>query len=113
MRRISFSFQSTRPLRDGTKMSNEVYDILKISIHPPLAGRDVIMLPLCFTVLISIHPPLAGRDGSGALIIQKWTQFQSTRPLRDGTCRVIQGDALAGISIHPPLAGRDAVTNRV
>ena len=33
--------------------------------------------------------------------------FQSTRPLRGGTCRSERMEMQRGISIHPPLAGRD------
>ena len=33
-----------------------------ISIHPPLAGRDVPVLCESWEDVISIHPPLAGRD---------------------------------------------------
>ena len=79
-----------------------------ISIHPPLAGRDLLRARvLCAPFPISIHPPLAGRDGA--------TQFTEAvqsisihpplagRDYRDAVCPVCQG-----ISIHPPLAGRDS-----
>ena len=55
-------FQSTRPSRDGTmnERGNKRFDV--ISIHPPLAGRDVVDLCDLVLIEISIHPPLAGRD---------------------------------------------------
>ena len=33
-----------------------------ISIHAPLAGRDLIVVALLLVGVISIHAPLAGRD---------------------------------------------------
>ena len=33
-------FQSTRPLRGATDAAHQIQDILRISIHAPLAGRD-------------------------------------------------------------------------
>ena len=58
--------------------------MVKISIHPPLAGRDDTFPACCRRHGISIHPPLAGRDRCGPPGI--WARQ---------------------ISIHPPLAGRD------
>ena len=71
-------------MRGGTSAAIHIINSSIISIHPPLAGRDVI-IPIqgdCST--ISIHPPLAGRDLT--------YNFYYDRLL---------------ISIHPPLAGRD------
>ena len=79
---------------------------------------------------ISIHPPLAGRDLYNGITRLHLFLFQSTRPLRGGTPRTRcswarmrhfnppapcgagllrrQGQRKnAEISIHPPLAGRD------
>ena len=100
-----------------------------ISIHPPLAGRDLAVHVNLFDQLISIHPPLAGRDyaptvrgtrnryfnppapcGAGLPIssAQLTTmKFQSTRPLRGGTTAHLPAAYAGPISIHPPLAGRD------
>ena len=80
---------------------------IKISIHPPLAGRDFADIRAAGTNIISIHPPLAGRDvsevydaydayhfnppapcGAGLLAAAggiPTDRFQSTRPLRGGT----------------------------
>ena len=57
-----------------------------ISIHPPLAGRDILALLTAKVaeLEISIHPPLAGRDPHS-------TSFKKSFL----------------ISIYPPLAGRD------
>ena len=80
-----FEFQSTRPSRDGTEERIELQRKANISIHPPLAGRDIEAGGYGVGIGISIHPPLAGRDQGG------------------------DGWAMCGkISIHPPLAGRDS-----
>ena len=55
-----------------------------ISIHPPLAGRDLNDIECGYAVSISIHPPLAGRDAFFFCVVE-----------------------ISRISIHPPLAGRD------
>ena len=56
----------------------------RISIHSPLAGRDLLRGRNFGDQLISIHSPLAGRDMNAAL-----------------------GYTQENISIHSPLAGRD------
>ena len=58
-------FQSTRPVRGGTKGAICSNVLASISIHPPRAGRDLIVLVV-------------------GLIIKR---FQSTRPVRGGTSR--------------------------
>ena len=78
-------FQSTRPLRGGTRDVPAQWRIFVISIHPPLAGRDMTGCWRC---------PYHGT-------------FQSTRPLRGGTRRCSGHRSARPISIHPPLAGRD------
>ena len=103
------TFQSTRPSRGATKAPPGRIAARSISIHAPLAGRDLLLAlrrstlshfnpraprgarldyywPVFANIGISIHAPLAGRDSP---------------LLRHGP-----GDA--GISIHAPLAGRDA-----
>ena len=101
------SFQSTRPLRGGTWIDSFRIVKRRISIHPPLAGRDRRCLSVPLDQMISIHPPLAGRDrlcvqichkrgdfnppapcGAGRGIMSPaiiGRLFQSTRPLRGGT----------------------------
>ena len=123
------SFQSTRPLRGATGMPLGVEPSQMISIHAPLAGRDLPHLVNVLVVDISIHAPLAGRDKVDQLerdlvaIFQStrplrgatppWrapgprSLFQSTRPLRGATGRGGPQAARPGISIHAPLAGRD------
>ena len=56
---------------------------------------------------ISIHAPLAGRDVRGKESPTFYPVFQSTRPSRGATARTAEiGDQVL-ISIHAPLAGRD------
>ena len=78
-------FQSTRPLRGATGQSSNASPEVLISIHAPLAGRDI------ETVITAI-------DSSA---------FQSTRPLRGATSRRCCNRQCIRISIHAPLAGRD------
>ena len=57
-----------------------------ISIHSPLAGRDVVARGAASVPRwISIHSPLAGRDGRAAVRIPVPSAFQSTRPSRGET----------------------------
>ena len=78
-------FQSTRPLRGATRLRAYYAATFPISIHAPLAGRDVIF--------------------TGLLV--PMNRFQSTRPLRGATRGCAEMDCSTVISIHAPLAGRD------
>ena len=57
---------------------------------------------------ISIHSPLAGRDVFRRAVRILRILFQSTRPSRGETIRSVNGGVDYLISIHSPLAGRDA-----
>ena len=123
--RIRPTFQSTRPLRGATADHQLHRRKRAISIHAPLAGRDLAVLqrhrqPLC----ISIHAPLAGRDICTVGKYPSRNLFQSTRPLRGATFvpdkvsaalgyfnprAIVGGKVVQLISIHAPLAGRDSV----
>ena len=101
-------FQSTRPLRGATMSIQYGSLYVDISIHAPLAGRDV------FSGGKSVHAivfqstrPLRGATAKRAFRSGAIGLFQSTRPLRGAT---VLGDQRNGnnlISIHAPLAGRD------
>ena len=79
-----------------------------ISIHPPRAGRDgwpraPRQSPMDF------NPPAPCGAGLEQLTMMcNCLKFQSTRPVRGGTCRTKTCCLTMGISIHPPRAGRDA-----
>ena len=102
-----------------------------ISIHAPLAGRDLHGLRLLLDRDISIHAPHAGRDFQAFLNVQALKRFQSTHPSRGATLALTaqsvyqpefqsthpsRGATRSGlrypehgaISIHAPRAGRDA-----
>ena len=84
-------FQSTRPLRGATRDGGRQWAQVPISIHAPLAGRDLDMEYETLSDLnISIHAPLAGRDWRYVHLAQARVVFQSTRPLRGATLRPFQ-----------------------
>ena len=100
-----------------------------ISIHPPRAGWDYYAGQHFRELRISIHPPRAGWDsfpfpgkiwdthfnpptqcGVGHILdghSAEGAQFQSTHPVRGGTCAAGDKAADGVISIHPPRAGWD------
>ena len=101
-------FQSTHPLRGATIKGKAGGKARIISIHAPLAGRDLTMAKFRLSTghfnprapcgarhialpckgnrpLISIHAPLAGRDLFSSSFCRSTFGFQSTRPLRGAT----------------------------
>ena len=89
-RSISWVFQSTRPMRGGTaNISRSAQKSGYFNPPAPCGAGPRDSLNRQVRVGISIHPPHAGRD----VILTRlpWTllQFQSTRPMRGGTwcCR--------------------------
>ena len=78
-------FQSTHPLRGATQTGRRIAGMTQISIHAPLAGRDL---------------------EAGNTYYAPY-RFQSTRPLRGATYAPPEVYQAADISIHAPLAGRD------
>ena len=83
--KLSFAFQSTHPLRDGTNdYGCKVFDRW-ISIHPSLAGWDENGRN-CMAVRIGFQSTHPLRDGTvNNLDTHTDFLFQSTHPLRDGT----------------------------
>ena len=78
-----------------------------LSFAAPHAGRDHAVALGEQVVIISIHAPLAGRDLKRLLRLASLAQFQSTRPLRGATHGLCRAAWNRNISIHAPLAGRD------
>ena len=106
LRGVFALFQSTRPLRGGTRDVPAQGRICVISIHPPLAGRDKYGDIDIDLTLISIHPPLAGRDrGSSGRSRRRAISIHPPLAGRDRNKTLILLSFC--ISIHPPLAGRD------
>ena len=87
---IATVFQSTRPSRGETEGPGQHIAERNISIHSPLAGRDLPeMNGILFPFSISIHSPLAGRDCTDGYVRRAYMIFQSTRPSRGETSRGI------------------------
>ena len=105
-------FQSTRPVRGGTKERLERLITIKISIHPPRAGRDEQGADCSWSRSISIHPPRAGRDHTRGLLTTSATgiSIHPPRAGRDGGPDIKIPHKC--ISIHPPRAGRDSRTRQ-
>ena len=123
-----FQFQSTLPMRGETR-SHVCAALLRISIHSPHAGRDVIVSArTCWIYRISIHSPHAGRDSTGPLPVEHQISIHSPHAGRDASHRIsivsglfqstlpMRGETGATsdswpskISIHSPHAGRDVL----
>ena len=58
-------------------------------------------------IKISIHPPRAGRDNKGTLCSQFWIYFNPPAPCGAGPEFCSVSPRIVTISIHPPRAGRD------
>ena len=99
-----------------------------ISIHPPRAGRDRLLvndhfaladfnppapcgaghccyLQTGFCFSISIHPPRAGRDDGGYKLAETDEEFQSTRPVRGGTLSQVLRCLLSAFQSTRPVRG--------
>ena len=82
---VPATFQSTHPLRGATVLGNGNGNVLRISIHAPLAGCDVRHSHpmISFSRFQSTHP-LRGATACSALHFV-FPVFQSTHPLRGAT----------------------------
>ena len=100
-------FQSTRPVRGGTYHRQAIAARTQFQSTRPVRGgtsKSVVRIP----ALIYFNPPApcgAGPDLSTKLL--PIARFQSTRPVRGGTDIVSAIHDVQAISIHPPRAGRD------
>ena len=79
----------------------------KISIHAPLAGRDLFMKRLRKKFGISIHAPLAGRDELNDEQLSALITISIHAPLAGRDMVKLRAYEVIAISIHAPLAGRD------
>ena len=123
-------FQSTRPLRGGTRPTSSKSRISRNFNPPAPCGAGPLSSKTACGARTNFNPPApcgagrrpdsnrdlsrdfnppapcgAGPDGAVCGIF--WCLFQSTRPLRGGTVAADLRRCRMGISIHPPLAGRD------
>ena len=85
-RSVSCRFQSTRPLRGATDCEVRVRRAASnFNPRAPCGARPQRADAVCKVAGISIHAPLAGRDLRGTTAQSSLHQFQSTRPLRGAT----------------------------
>ena len=103
----SAGFQSTRPLRGGTKMITRISKWGTFQSTRPLRGGTGAPVGRDGARKISIHPPLAGRDASTPAPCRLMYYFNPPAPCGAGPSRGGGGRPPSLISIHPPLAGRD------
>ena len=106
-------FQSTRPMRGGTIYPTLIMSLVTISIHPPHAGRDLLLTMGILLIGISIHPPHAGRDCNLSDCRPHQTYFNPPAPCGAGLSLVSEQSGSLCISIHPPHAGRDLITGGI
>ena len=106
--RIKILFQSTRPLRGATAYFYQTVFLCPISIHAPLAGRDLRILRSHLTSHTDFNPRApCGARRQRATYCKGGVYFNPRAPCgarQDATEKA--GDK-AAISIHAPLAGRD------
>ena len=83
----SISFQSTHPLRGATSIIIVIYPFQLISIHAPLAGCDMALIPITqLTQNFNPRTPCGVRRSKMHPIYWR-AVFQSTHPLRGATPR--------------------------
>ncbi len=100
-------FQSTHPVRGGTRPRTCSCGCSCISIHPPRAGWDAAQLRQPTEPNNSNPPTPCGVGPSKSVVKSRKRRFQSTHPVRGGTQPIRVYRASRFISIHPPRAGWD------
>ena len=98
-------FQSTRPLRGGTNTLRHCNGFDRFQSTRPLRGGTARGLLPRARRRISIHPPLAGRDFDDELAALCREAFQSTRPLRGGTPQISESARSETFQSTRPLRG--------
>ena len=109
---ITFTFQSTLPLRGATNRWAASRGVYTISIHAPLTGSDRWVLVSMQAKKISIHAPLTGSDrcNQGPSTQAKIISIHAPLTGSDGDCILCTRGNL--ISIHAPLTGSDCIFPR-
>ena len=129
---LCFQFQSTRPMRGATSLSNRnAWANSAISIHAPRAGRDssrrgrvcislnfnprapcgarlLIVPQIRSPVYFNPRAPCGARPDTWRSSTPR-RKFQSTRPVRGATVSATVTADQINISIHAPRAGRDGL----
>ena len=101
-------FQSTRPMRGATDTVYGQTCPLKFQSTRPMRGATWCMPDgLLVVIKISIHAPHAGRDMLPSLLTSWPTNFNPRAPCGARPLSSRISTLLIGISIHAPHAGRD------
>ena len=106
-------FQPTRPLRGATLSGKKYIQVIGISTHAPLAGRDG-----TFMVVSGVHEdfnpraPCGARPSNAVLTRQRGQDFNPRAPCGARQGGVGRAETLLQISTHAPLAGRDTPSSR-
>ena len=100
-------FQSTRPVWGATAVSYKLIGDIRISIHAPRVGRDLIIAvhQIGGNVFQSTRP-VWGATGTHSRLRLR-LEFQSTRPVWGATDTCLAPYPPPLISIHAPRVGRD------
>ena len=102
-------FQSTLPVRGGTKMGRQPNRHHAISTHAPHKGSDILNLMAALILLyISTHAPHEGSDVKEMAAPDGYLLFQSTLPTRGSTSVSDGRDSPRVISIHTPREESDS-----
>ena len=129
--RVDASFQSTRPMRGATALSDDGDRMIEVSIHAPHAGRDsrsrtrqvcsagfnprapcgARRLSCCWSTPCFCFNPRAPCGARPRAIYRRLggILFQSTRPMRGATSSRSASVLQRRVSIHAPHAGRDSL----
>ena len=102
-----FEFLLTRPSRGVTWWLKNTGEVIPISTHTPLAGRDVYLrVRVAVTKQFLLTRPSRGVTKIFKIFIDAYV-FLLTRPSRGVTKYGYQPTVDRMISTHTPLAGRD------
>ena len=104
-----FDFNPRSPRGERLILTNRSLIRIRISIHAPREGSDVLII--CFwSLFCRFQSTLPARGATKALDTNKAPmQFQSTLPARGATLARRKSRWQSGISIHAPREGSDAV----
>ena len=109
---MEMQFQSTRPLRGGTILRGAAEDARKISIHPPLAGRDY-DVEASHAPRQYFNPPApCGAGRSGRLLRRGRRDFNPPAPCGAGQVKIVHRSTLAKFQSTRPLRGGTAILHK-
>ena len=106
-------FLLTRPMRGATLDNYPLVNLLYISTHTPLAGRDKEVNMDSQYIKFLLTRPSRGATGQWKCGEYYLCPFLLTRPSRGATYGLISHITANFISTHTPLAGRDMFFARI